>query len=151
MAEAKVGNYRLVMAGLVRHKAGHDELSPALRLRRYGGVGGKGAAQVCGIDRDRDAGALLLQQHGGTRVALVPAAVARLRHFLEREIAQPHRHAELAAERDRERHVLVGEAERERGRVVDARQELVDQRIEGAAASDRALADRLEQFLPGVY
>ena len=53
-------------------------LRATLRLARGGGVGGEGAAQVFGIDRDRDAGALLLQQHGGTRVALVPAAVAFL-------------------------------------------------------------------------
>jgi hypothetical protein len=102
-------------------------------------------AQPLGIDGDLDTGAFLLEQHHGARVAAAPAAREGFRHLREREIAHAHGQAELAPERIGERHVLVGELEREGRRVVLAGQELVDQGIEREAAPDRALAHRLPQ------
>ena len=68
------------------------------------------------LDLDLDAGALLLQQHRDPRVALLPAAVDRLGQFVERQIGEPHRHLRPRAPSCvGERHVLVGEAQREVG------------------------------------
>ena len=80
-----------------------------------------------------------------TERELRPPTRERFRHLSEREIAHAHGHAELAAKRVGERNVLVGEPERERRRIVLARQELVYQRIERITAPSRALADRLPQ------
>src|SRR2546427_676289 len=96
------------------------------------------------VHLDLHAGALLLQQHGHPRVALAPAAVERLRHLLQRQVGQAHRHLVLAAERAGQRDILVGQAQRERRRVELAGQEIVGQAVEGAHAPARALADGLE-------
>ena len=92
------------------------------------------------VDGNVDPSAFLRQQHDGARVAAAPAAVHRLGHLGEREIAHAHRHAELAAERVGERHILVSKAQGKGGRIVGSGQELVDQRIKGKAAARRALA-----------
>ena len=82
-----------------------------------------------GIDSDRHAGPLLLQQHGGTGIPVVPAAIARLRHFLQHHVRQPHRHAEFTAKLGGERDILVGEAQREGRRIELSRQEMIAQPV----------------------
>src|SRR5262245_2835781 len=94
-------------------------------------------------DGDLDARPLLLEQHGDARVARRPSTVERLGHLLEREVRDAHGHADLAAERRGERDVLVGQFEGEGRRIEDARQELIDEAVEGAAAPAGALAHRL--------
>ena len=76
----------------------------------------------------------------------MPAAVHRLGHLGKRQLRQTHRHAELAGQLGCQRHVLVGEAQRERRRVVFAGQELVDYTVERAPAADCAGAHRLPQL-----
>ena len=101
--------------------------------------------QAFGIHSKLDTSAFLLEQHHRARIAAAPSTRERFRHLSEREIAYAHGQAELAAKRVGERNVLVGEPERERRRIVLARQELVYQRIERITAPSRALADRLPQ------
>src|SRR5581483_2970097 len=99
-----------------------------------------------GIDVERrDAGAFDLEQPADAAVALAPAAVHRLGQLLEREVGEAHRHRHLPAEPDRERDVLVQQAQGEIGRVVLRAEELAEP-VEGALAAGRALAHRLPQF-----
>ena len=59
-----------------------------------------------------------LQLHSRMAVAARPAAVQRLVDVLQRQVAHPHRHVELAAELQCEGNVLVQQTEREVGLVV---------------------------------
>src|SRR5262245_6913369 len=68
-------------------------------------------------DLDVHARPFLLQQHRDPRVAIAPAAVERLGHLLERHVGHAHRDLVLPAERDGERDVLVGQAQREGRRI----------------------------------
>src|SRR4051812_40949855 len=92
------------------------------------------------IGGDLDAGALLLEQHHHARVASLPTSVTRLPHLGIGEVADPHRHAELASQFGCELDVLGGELEREIRRIVFAGQELVEQAVEGETAATDALA-----------
>src|SRR5574341_1128005 len=91
------------------------------------------------------AGALLLQRHRDAAVALAPAALHRAFELLERDRADRHRDFFLRGELHGERHVLVREPDRERRRVVDPREEVLGEPVEGALAARRALAQRPEQ------
>src|SRR3989442_1731049 len=105
------------------------------------------------VDLDLDAGALELQQHRHARVTLAPAAVERLRHLHQRQLAQPHRHPELAADGGGEAHVLVRQAQREARRLVLVLQEIVAEPVVETLAAVGALAhgfperERLESRL----
>src|SRR5256712_3374483 len=92
-----------------------------------------------------DARALLLQEHRDPRVTLAPAPVERLGHLFERDVREPHGHLVLAAEARRQRDVLVRQSQRERRRLEPPRQELIDEALERATPTDRALAHRLPQ------
>src|SRR5712671_2441627 len=96
-----------------------------------------------GIDTDLDPGALLLDDHRRARVAVPPAAVQRLGELGERQIRDPHRHVEVAAELGGETPVLVGEPQRKGGGLVLAGQELIDQPVEGASPTARTVAHGL--------
>src|SRR5262245_27395868 len=82
-------------------------------------------------DGDLDARALLLEQHGDARVALLPASIEGLGQLVESEVRDAHRHADLAAERRRERDVLVRQPEGEGRGIEGTRQELVGETVEG--------------------
>src|SRR5574341_782535 len=88
------------------------------------------------------AGALLLQRHRDAAVALAPAAPHRAFELLERDRADRHRDLLLRRELHGERHVLVRKAHGKRGRIVDPRQEMLGEPVEGALATRRALAQR---------
>src|SRR5262249_33941087 len=79
--------------------------------------------------RDLHTGSLLLEQHEAARVAIAPATVERLGDLLEREVAEPHRHAVLAAQRGGERDVLVAEAQGEGWRLELPGQELLGEHV----------------------
>ena len=85
-------------------------------------VGVEDRLHLLGIDGGRlDAGAFDLQQLADGAVAGTPAAVHRLGQFLIGHVGEPHRHADLAPEPDREPDILVQEPQGEIGRVVLAR------------------------------
>ena len=63
-----------------------------------------------------------------------------------RQVRDAHRHAELASELGRERHVLVRELEREVRRLERALQELPAEAVERALAAERALPHRRPQL-----
>src|SRR2546428_3830946 len=100
------------------------------------------------VDLDLDAGALELQQHRHARVTLAPAAVERLRHLHQRQLAQPHRHAELAADGGGEAHVLVRQAQRQARRLVLVLQEIVAEPVVETLATVGGLAPRLPEPPP---
>src|SRR2546427_397912 len=100
------------------------------------------------VDLDLDAGALELQQHRHARVTLAPAAVERLRHLHQRQLAQPHRHPELAADGGGEAHVLVRQAQREARRLVLVLQEIVAEPVVETLAAVGALAHGFPDFAP---
>ena len=76
---------------------------------------GRALLNALRVDADLDPGALLLQQHRRARVALAPAAVQRLGEFRQRQIGDPHRYVEIAAELGGERHILVRQTQRKGG------------------------------------
>src|SRR6266851_9794338 len=76
---------------------------------------------------ERDLGALDLQEPADAAVTLAPAAVHRLGQLFESEVGEPHRHPDLAPEPDRERDILVEEAQREIRGVVGAAEKLAEQ------------------------
>jgi len=63
----------------------------------------------------------------------MPASVQCFGHLGVREIGEPHRHAQLAAEFDGERHVLVTEPECEVGRIVRPTEKSLAQTIDRVA------------------
>ena len=94
------------------------------------------------IDRDLHTGTLLLQQHRYSGITLAPATVKRLGQLIKGEVRHRHRHFHLATKSGGERYVLVREAQSEVWRVVDSRQEMGGQSIEGSRPPECALTDR---------
>src|SRR5438093_6544144 len=97
------------------------------------------------VDLDRRAGAFVLQEHGHARIALAPAAVERLRHLHQRQLAQPHRHPVLAADGGGQAHVLVRQTQREARRLVLVLQIVVAESVIEPLTAVGALAHRLPQ------
>src|SRR5437660_1088425 len=131
-------------AGSVSHCSGYEPNASAPSSPRFGSTLARRVAfqrflDTFRFDADLDPGALLLQDHRRARVAVAPAAVQRLGELGERQIGDPHRHIEVAAELGGEAHVLVGETQRRGGGLVLAGQELIDQPIEGAASAAGAV------------
>src|SRR5262245_46786180 len=85
----------------------------------------KNFLQAVPRDARTDTRAFLLQRHRDAAVALAPSPLHRLAELLERDRADRHRHFFLGRELHGERHVLMRKADRERRRIVNARQEML--------------------------
>src|SRR6266851_2295626 len=105
-----------------------------------GRVAFEGFLQALWVDADFDAGALLLEDHWGTRVALAPAAIQRFGELGKGEVGDAHRHVEIAAQLGGKRHILVRQPQGEGGGLVFAGEELVDQPVKGAPPAAGAVA-----------
>src|SRR5262249_14460433 len=97
------------------------------------------------LDLEGQTRPLEFQQHRHARVALAPAAVERLGHLHERQLAEPHGHAELTDDGGGQAHVLVGQAQRHGRRVVAVLQKVVAEAVVQALAAVGALAHGLPE------
>src|SRR5581483_11346543 len=102
-------------------------------------------AQLLLGNRHAHAGTLFLQGEEGAEVPALPAALHRLAHGFHGDARLPHRHVFPVGELERERHVLVRQAQAEGRRIELVRQEVLGHAVEGALAAARALAHRLEE------